>query len=115
MSSSGASPRVFSTSVNEEYWGVTHSSSAYMKPRVPLWIGWSLVYMLNRIGERTLRWGKLFFCFLHLLRSLFSFTYNLLLDSMFSMFSTWMVVQGFVVDLLDEDPMVHCVISCRQV
>ena len=43
MSSSSASPMVVSTSVNEEYWAVTHRSSAYMKLRVPSWIGWSLV------------------------------------------------------------------------
>ena len=29
---------VVSTSVNEEYWAVTHRSSAYMKLRVPSWI-----------------------------------------------------------------------------
>ena len=28
---------VVSTSVNEEYWAVTHRSSAYMKLRVPSW------------------------------------------------------------------------------
>ena len=41
--SSIASPMVVFTSVNEEYWAVTHRSSAYMKLRVPSWIGWSLV------------------------------------------------------------------------
>ena len=38
------------------------------------WIGWSLVYMLKRVGERTLPCSKPFFCSLYLLHSLFSFT-----------------------------------------
>ena len=50
--------------------------------RVLLWRGWSLVYMLKRLGDRTLPCGKPFFCFLHLLRSLFSSTLNLLPYSM---------------------------------
>ena len=29
--------------------------------------------------------------------------------------STWLAVLGCVVELLDEDPMVHCVVNCRQV
>ena len=39
--------------------------------------------MLKRVGERTLHCGRLFFCSLHLLLSLFSSTYNLLFESRF--------------------------------
>ena len=44
---------VFSTSVNEEYWAVTHRSSAYMKLHVPSWIGWSLISLEQDWREDT--------------------------------------------------------------
>ena len=62
---------------------VTHRLSAYRKLHVPMWRGWSLVYMLKRMGDRTLLCGKPFLCFLYLLHSLFNSTSYLLLDSIF--------------------------------
>ena len=39
--------------------------------------------MLNKVGASSLHCGRPFFCFLHMLRSLFSSTYNLLLHNKF--------------------------------
>ena len=51
------------------YWVVMLRSSAYMKLLVPSRIGWSFVYMLKRVGERTLPCGRPSFvfsiCFAH--------------------------------------------------
>ena len=81
----------FSTCLNDCYWTVIHRSSAYIMLLVPLWISGSLVYILNRVGASTLPCGRSFYCFLHLMRSLFSSTYNLLLDSKF-----WMTLQSLL-------------------
>ena len=59
-------------------------------------------------------WGKPFFRILHLLRSLFSSTYNLLLNNIF-----WRTLHSWLfcydVELLDEDPMVHRIVWCRPI
>ena len=52
--------------------------------------------MLNKVGASTLPCGSPFFYFLHLLRSLFSSTYNLLLDSKFWITTKFTVLCGVV-------------------
>ena len=46
---------------------------------------------VEQVGASALPCGRPFFCFLHLLRSLFSSTYNLLVDSKF-----WITLQSLL-------------------
>ena len=79
-----------------------------MKLVLPSWIGWSLVDILNRVGASTLPSVRPFFFFLHLLHSVFSSTYNLLLDRKFAVLCN-------VVEFRYQKSMVHCVVRCRHV
>ena len=67
--------------------------------------------MLNNNGGRTLPWSMLLFWFLHPVRSLFSFTYNLWLDRIF--WNNLHSLLSYIVELLDEDSTIHCIVSCR--
>ena len=51
--------------------------------------------------------------FLHLLLSLISSTYNIQLDSRF--WKNIHSVLSCVVELLDEDYMIHCIVTCRHI
>ena len=68
--------------------------------------------MLNRVGASTLPCVRPFFYFLHLLRSLFSSTYKLLLDCKFRM-----TLQSVLscMEFLYQKYMFHCVVRCREV
>ena len=56
-----ASSIVPSTGEKVGYGVVMHRSSVYIKLIVPSWTGLSLVYLLKRIGGRTLPCGRPFF------------------------------------------------------